>query len=463
MVKSRTWLVLALALAGAALLIQARRLFDPAEPAEPEPPAEAPAPPPPAGAPLEGLIALQDVDYGLPGRHHPDQRLDFYQLPSALRDPSPVVILVHGGTFHSGDEEIQIREPLYRDWLLRGWSIATAQYRLAPRTCDDLTDPEYPHQSFYPEPEHDVSLVVQFLRERAEAWSLDPEKLVLRGTSAGGSLVTLVGLSDERAFQDDRQGHGGRSTRVRAIVNLGGPTDAFFPNVHIPWDFAHVGYYVDCPASQPAPSMKLLLELSPTWTAVQEPQNALNQMIAVRHQFVGPSGADLHDPNYGILLHEALRDPRVANPSSFLAWDLGLSGPTGLDPEISESDWLELQFASIPFGAGTRGTLIRPPAMALVSLGPCDALLVANCLPGATVTLVQGTSALASAGEQGEWLASPAELAWRTADARGEALFDLEVTALDGTGRKLWLQAASSDEGTPHGLALTHGLRVERP
>lgn len=460
------WVALALVLGVGALLLETR-------PTRPSPsPIPRPRAPPHgrrssaanlAPAP-EGLIALSDVAYGLPGRLHPDQRLDFYQLPSALRGPSPVVILIHGGTFHSGDEEIEIREPLYLDWLARGWSIASAQYRLAPRTCGELTNPDYPFHSFYPEPEGDVSLVVQFLRERAAAWSLDPEKLVLRGTSAGGSLVTLVGLAESCAFLDDRHGgHGGRSTRVRAIVNLGGPTDALFPNTHAPWDFAHVGYYVDCAESQPPPSMELLLELSATWRAVQEPQNALNQLVAVRHQFVGPPGADLHDPYYGQALHAALCDPRVANPSSFLDWEPGRSAPTGLDPEITESEWLELQFASIPFGAGTSGTLQRPPAMALVSLGPCDSLLVANCLPGATVTLYGGTGALEAAGARSEWLERPVELASRTADARGEVLFDLESAPLGGTAERLWLQATSTDERAPHGLASTHGLRIEPP
>jgi hypothetical protein len=450
-----------MALAAGALAACSRQ--GPQPPRAPGPPQPELEPPAELGPAPEGLIALHDVDYGLADRPHPDQRLDFYQLPAALRGPSPVLILLHGGGFHSGDEEIEIREPLYLDWLERGWSIASAQYRLAPRSCAELADPEYPHRSFYPEPEHDVSLLVQFLRKQAEAWSLDPQKLALRGISAGGGLATLVGLSGERALLDDRHGHGGRSTRVRAIVNVGGPTDATYPNAHGPWNLVHVGYYVDCRASLPLPSMELLLELSSYWIAVREPQNALNQLVAVRHEFTGALGGDIHDPYYGVALHAALVDPRVANPSSFLDWDQGPAAPTGLDPRMTESEWLELQFAGIPFGAGTPGTLPRPPALALVGFGPCDALLVANCLPGAIVTLHGGTGALAAAGARGEWLETPAELASRTADARGEALFDLDLSPHGGTGTRLWLQATSGDERAPGGLASTHGLRIERP
>jgi hypothetical protein len=361
-------LVLALAVAALLVLVRLSRLTTLSEGAPPEVPSRG------GQATLVGLIALHDVDYGLPGRSHPDQRLDFYQLPAALRGPAPVVILLHGGGFHSGDEEIDIEEPLYQDWLARGWSIASVRYRLAPRTCGELADASYPHRSFYPEPEHDASLAVQFLRAQAEAWSLDPEKLVLRGESAGGGLATLVGLADERAFLDDRHGHGGRPTRVRAIVNLGGPTDATYPNANGPENLVHVGYFVDCRVSQPLPSMQLLLELSSYWVAPRSPQNALNQQVAVRHDFAGPLGGNLHDPFYGQALHDALGDPRVANPSSFLDWDQGLAAPTGLDPEITESDWIELQISSLPFGAGTPGTLPRPPwrSSASAPARPCS-------------------------------------------------------------------------------------------
>jgi hypothetical protein len=456
------WALVALVAVGA-LLVRAARTRRAPEPIPAETrPSAAPAEGEPAAAPA-GLLALLDVDYGLPGRHHPDQRLDLYRLPAAERGPAPTLILLHGGGFHAGDEQIEIADPPYVDWLERGWAIASAQYRLAPSTCADMADPDHPHRSFYPEPEHDVSLLVQFLRLQSADWNLDPEKLVLRGISAGGGLATFVGLADERALLDDGVGHRGLSTRVRAIVNVGGPTDATYANAHGPFNFSHVGYYVDCRASRPYPSLETLFELSASWNALREPQNALNQLVAVRHEFAGPLGGDIHDPFYGQVLHDALRDPRVANPSSFLDWDQGLSAPTGLDPTISESDWLELQFASTPFGAGTPGTLPRPPALALVGFGPCESLLVANCLPGAEVTLLEGSSPLAAAEPGGNWLAQPVEIGWRVADARGEALFDVDAAVLSGTGRKRWLQAAGADELAPGGRASTHGLRLELP
>jgi hypothetical protein len=83
------------------------------------------------------------------------------------------------------------------------------------------------------------------------------------------------------------------------------------------------------------------------------------------------------------------------------------------------------------------------------------------------VTLLQGSAALESPGQRGEWLADSVEVAWRTADARGEALFDLEPAPVDvgewRAGARLWLQATSSDERAPQGRASTHGLCIERP
>src|SRR5512132_920891 len=56
-------------------------------------------------APKDGIEPIRDVAYGA----HPRHRLDIYRPvpkgePTARRDPVPVVIFVHGGSYVSGDK-----------------------------------------------------------------------------------------------------------------------------------------------------------------------------------------------------------------------------------------------------------------------------------------------------------------------------------------------------------------------
>ena len=93
-----------------------------------------------------------------------------------------------------------------RDWhmypgfyaLKEGFALISMNYRLAPKNK-------------YPDGQNDVISAILHIKAHATEWGLDAEKICLYGTSAGGNLVSIVGL----------QGYNNKAPyAVRAIAAL---------------------------------------------------------------------------------------------------------------------------------------------------------------------------------------------------------------------------------------------------
>ncbi|AUX42370.1 alpha/beta hydrolase [Sorangium cellulosum] len=122
--------------------------------------------------------------------------LDLYRSPGAP-GPLPVVVVIHGGSWNSGDSS-QLA------WLngylaARGLAVAAINYRLAP-------------QHTFPVQRDDVLASVTWLRENAARLELDPARVALLGRSAGGQLALLAAYT-------------ARDPAIRGVVALYAPSD----------------------------------------------------------------------------------------------------------------------------------------------------------------------------------------------------------------------------------------------
>jgi acetyl esterase/lipase len=110
--------------------------------------------------------------------------LDFFAANDTTR-PAPLVVRVHGGSWAFGARS---ESPHLTRWLLeRGCAVATIDYRLTPPPrWRDATG--------------DVKAAVAWCRREAAALNIDPARIVLFGTSAGGHLALLAAYTagDER-------------------------------------------------------------------------------------------------------------------------------------------------------------------------------------------------------------------------------------------------------------------------
>ena len=115
----------------------------------------------------------------------------------------PVVLIVHGGGWMSGDRETDI-VPVFAP-VGTNFTWFTISYRLAPTNR-------------WPACYEDVRTAIRWVKRHAAEFKGDPERIALLGYSAGGHLVTLAGV---RADTD---------TSVQAVVAFAPPTDLVADN-----------------------------------------------------------------------------------------------------------------------------------------------------------------------------------------------------------------------------------------
>jgi acetyl esterase/lipase len=95
-------------------------------------------------------------------------------------EPAPAIYHMHGGGMLAGDHRTGIGALV--DWVEElGVVVASVDYRLAP---------EHPH----PVPVEDCYAGLVWTVDHAPALGIDPERVVLAGTSAGGGLAAAVAL-----------------------------------------------------------------------------------------------------------------------------------------------------------------------------------------------------------------------------------------------------------------------------
>jgi acetyl esterase/lipase len=123
--------------------------------------------------------------------------------------PHPVILYLHSGAWITGD---RFGGPAIRQ-ASRGYAVASIEYRLAP-------------QHIWPAQIEDAKAAVRWLRANADRFHLDANRIGVFGTSAGGHIGAVLGTSGGvAALEGMNLGNAQFSSRVRAVVDLYGPTD----------------------------------------------------------------------------------------------------------------------------------------------------------------------------------------------------------------------------------------------
>lgn len=148
-------------------------------------------------------------------------RLDLY-LPNAPASGRPLLLFVHGGGW-SGGSKFPIA-PGMVPLLDQGIALASVQYRLVNSTDAALYGGN--EAVIFPAAVHDVKAALRFLRAQAQTYGLDSQRFGIWGSSAGGHLATLVGLSaGDPQLEGTVGSHLNQTSDVQLIVDAYGPTD----------------------------------------------------------------------------------------------------------------------------------------------------------------------------------------------------------------------------------------------
>ncbi len=155
----------------------------------------------------------QQVDLPYAATENPCQRLDLL-LPKkrATDKPLPVVVFIHGGGWQGGNKTGGRGNvsPLVESGHYAGVSVG---YRLSG-------------EAIWPAQIHDCKAAIRWIKGNAKKYNLDPEKIGVWGSSAGGHLVAMLGVSgDVKELEGALGKHTDQDSRVACVVDWFGPTN----------------------------------------------------------------------------------------------------------------------------------------------------------------------------------------------------------------------------------------------
>jgi len=120
-----------------------------------------------------------------------------------------LIVYVHGGGWRAGSKQ---DVPIGK-LLDKGFAIASVDYRLSP-------------QAAFPAQVHDIKAAIRFLRANAGVFHINTTKIAIIGSSAGGHLAALVGVTNGNKELEGKVGeHLDQSSDVQVIVSYYGASN----------------------------------------------------------------------------------------------------------------------------------------------------------------------------------------------------------------------------------------------
>jgi len=169
-----------------------------------------------------GMLAWQQARSGaikplldIPYADTPDaaQRLDLYLPATRASDkPLPIIVFIHGGAWLGGNKASGRASVLH--FVSSGqYAAASVEYRLS-------------QQARWPAQIEDCKAAIRWIKAHAKEHGLDPEKIGVWGTSAGGHLVAMLGVTGDVKDLEGMLGkHLDQSSRVTCVADYFGPTN----------------------------------------------------------------------------------------------------------------------------------------------------------------------------------------------------------------------------------------------
>ena len=143
------------------------------------------------------------------------QKLDFWQAESD--EPTPVVLLIHGGGWMNGDKS-GYGGNVIQPYLDAGISVAAINYRFIPQAMEQGVEPAVKG------PLHDAARALQTIRSKAKEWNLDPQRVGATGGSAGACTSLYLALADDLADPKSDDPIARESSRLQAAAVSGAQT-----------------------------------------------------------------------------------------------------------------------------------------------------------------------------------------------------------------------------------------------
>ena len=138
--------------------------------------------------------------------HDREMHIDIYSSKS-IQTPKPVILFIFGGGWRSGNKKMEA--PMAIHFAKLGYVTATVEYRLSP-------------EALYPAALFDVKTAIRWMRKNANLLNINPDKISISGTSAGGQIAALIGATNNSNLFVDSTFYSEYSSNVQAVIDIDG-------------------------------------------------------------------------------------------------------------------------------------------------------------------------------------------------------------------------------------------------
>lgn len=141
------------------------------------------------------------------------QVCDIY-LPEG-NGPFPTIVVVHGGGFMFGAQNMEIVQPIFAAAKEHGYAVVSVDYRKSS-------------EAVFPAAVADVKAAVRFVRANAAEYGFDAEHIAIWGESAGAYLSLMTALTPEvEELNGDVTDYEKLPSSVTALVDFYGPVEFY--------------------------------------------------------------------------------------------------------------------------------------------------------------------------------------------------------------------------------------------
>lgn len=133
--------------------------------------------------------------------------VDVYTPKKHKKGSLPAVLIVHGGGWLSGNKAMM--KQIAMGLVEKEFVVVTVEYRLSP-------------EAEYPAAVYDVKSALKWMRDHSKVYYINPNRIAVLGTSAGGQIAALTATTQNDEQFEDPADTSKASTSVQVLVDVDG-------------------------------------------------------------------------------------------------------------------------------------------------------------------------------------------------------------------------------------------------
>lgn len=145
---------------------------------------------------------------------------DFYNAPADTLSKKPLFVFVHGGGFSSGKRNHPEIMKLAKIVASRGYAVASVSYRLTRKGKKfGCNCPSEEKINAFKACGEDIMDAVLYMINQPEVFKIDPQKIILTGSSAGAEGILNIAYNKDLLFKEQPKY---QALRPAAVISLAG-------------------------------------------------------------------------------------------------------------------------------------------------------------------------------------------------------------------------------------------------